>query len=147
MAEYKQIFVAVDFTPAAAAVAARAAELAKAGSANVTLLHVVEYLPPLNIGDEPIPSYGLILDEKELMAGAKESLGRFAQKVNLTQADQLVLLGAPKQEIVRAAEEHHADLIVIGSHGRHGFRRLLGSTADGVLHNAHCDVLAVRIKA
>jgi universal stress protein A len=37
-------------------------------------------------------------------------------------------------------------LIVVGSHGRHGVRLLLGSTANGILHHAKCDVLAVRIK-
>lgn len=44
------------------------------------------------------------------------------------------------------AEEQKADLIVIGSHGRHGLGRLLGSTANGVLQGAPCDVLAVRIR-
>ncbi|MGB1202845.1 MAG: universal stress protein [Alloalcanivorax venustensis] len=38
-----------------------------------------------------------------------------------------------------------ADLIVLGSHGKHGIRLLLGSTANAVLHRATCDVLAVRI--
>jgi len=49
-------------------------------------------------------------------------------------------------EITRYADDKQADLIVIGSHGRHGLQRLLGSTATPVLHNAKCDVLAVRIK-
>ncbi len=38
-----------------------------------------------------------------------------------------------------------ADLIVLGTHGRHGLGLILGSTANGVLHGASCDVLAVRI--
>ena len=38
-----------------------------------------------------------------------------------------------------------ADVIVVGSHGRHGLALLLGSTANGVLHGATCDVLAVRV--
>jgi universal stress protein A len=37
------------------------------------------------------------------------------------------------------------DLVVVGSHGRHGLSLLLGSTANGVLHGAGCDVLAVRV--
>jgi universal stress protein A len=37
------------------------------------------------------------------------------------------------------------DLIIIGSHGRHGIRILLGSTANAILHSAKCDVLAVRV--
>lgn len=54
-------------------------------------------------------------------------------------------MGSPKLEIVRVAEERQVDLIVVGSHGRHGLALLLGSTANGVLHHAKCDVLAVRL--
>jgi nucleotide-binding universal stress UspA family protein len=47
-------------------------------------------------------------------------------------------------EIVAAAEEHHADLIVVGTHGRHGISRLaLGSVSRDVVHGAHCSVLVV----
>jgi universal stress protein A len=47
---------------------------------------------------------------------------------------------------VRIAKERGVDLIVVGSHGRHGLQLLLGSTANGVLHLAECDVLAVRVR-
>ena len=56
-----------------------------------------------------------------------------------------VELGAPKHEIVRVAKEQGVDLVVVGSYGRHGLQLLLGSTANGVLHLAACDVLAVRV--
>jgi universal stress protein A len=57
-----------------------------------------------------------------------------------------VRIGRPAAEIRAHAENVKADLIVIGSHGRHGLPRLLlGSTANGVLHDAPCDVLTVRI--
>lgn len=57
-----------------------------------------------------------------------------------------VRIGRPASEIRAAAEKVGADLIVIGSHGRHGVSgMLLGSTANGVLHGAPCDVLTVRI--
>ena len=59
---------------------------------------------------------------------------------------QWVELGTPGHDIVRVADENNVDLIIVGSHGRHGFKRLLGSTANAVLHHAHCDVLAVRLK-
>jgi universal stress protein A len=51
----------------------------------------------------------------------------------------------PGPEIVRVAEEESADLIIVGSHGRHGLALLLGSTANNVLHHAPCDVMAVRL--
>lgn len=56
-----------------------------------------------------------------------------------------VRIGVPKFEITAMANEIGADLIVLGSHGRHGWRLILGSTANGVLHLAEADVLAVRI--
>ena len=46
---------------------------------------------------------------------------------------------------IHSLEEAGADIIVVGSHGRHGLALLLGSTANGVLHGASCDVLAVRV--
>ena len=46
---------------------------------------------------------------------------------------------------INKLEEAGADIIVVGSHGRHGLALLLGSTANGVLHGASCDVLAVRV--
>lgn len=57
-----------------------------------------------------------------------------------------VRLGRPADEIRFHAEAVNADLIVIGSHARQGVSGvLLGSTANGVLHNAPCDVLTVRV--
>jgi universal stress protein A len=44
------------------------------------------------------------------------------------------------------AEELDADLIVLGTHGRHGLGLMLGSTANAVLHGAPCDVLAVKVR-
>jgi universal stress protein A len=58
---------------------------------------------------------------------------------------QHLIFGRPEAEIHRVAEELEADLIVVGSHGRHGLALLLGSTANGVLHGAKTDVLAVRV--
>ena len=43
------------------------------------------------------------------------------------------------------AQSKKVDLIVVGSHGRHGLGLLLGATANGVLHGANCDVLTVRV--
>lgn len=56
----------------------------------------------------------------------------------------LVTTGSPATAIVRAADEKNADLLVIGTHGHHGWRRaLLGSVAEGVLHTANCPVMTV----
>lgn len=55
-----------------------------------------------------------------------------------------VVKGNPEQEIVEIARSWGADLIVVGSHGRGFWGRLLGSVSDGVLHHAPCSVLVVR---
>ena len=57
-----------------------------------------------------------------------------------------VLRGAPDQQIVERAKEWKADLIIVGSHGRGFWGRLLGSVSDGVVHHAPCSVLVVRKK-
>jgi universal stress protein A len=56
-----------------------------------------------------------------------------------------VMVGSPKAVILSQAEAMHADLIILGQHGRRGISRLLGSTASGVIAGARCDVLAVRL--
>jgi universal stress protein A len=76
---------------------------------------------------------------------AKKRLQKTAENLAIAENNQWLELGSPKLEIVRIAEENDVDLIVVGSHGRHGFALLLGSTANGVLHHATCDVLAVRL--
>ena len=55
-----------------------------------------------------------------------------------------VVKGNPEQEIVEIARSWGADLIVMGSHGRGFWGRLLGSVSDGVLHHSPCSVLIVR---
>jgi universal stress protein A len=65
--------------------------------------------------------------------------------LNVPESRQHLIFGRPESEIQRTADEFGADVIVVGSHGRHGLALLLGSTANGVLHGATCDVLAVRV--
>ncbi|MGZ5001054.1 MAG: universal stress protein, partial [Methylomonas sp.] len=83
---------------------------------------------------------------QELLDAAKKRLTQFAAELGVPEERQWLEMGSPKLEIVRVAEENNVDLIVVGSHGRHGIALILGSTANGVLHHAKCDVLAVRLK-
>jgi nucleotide-binding universal stress UspA family protein len=55
-----------------------------------------------------------------------------------------VVCGAPDQQLIEIAKEWRADLIVVGSHGRGFWGRLLGSVSTGVIHHAPCSVLVVR---
>jgi len=61
------------------------------------------------------------------------------------EATGAVFSGRPKQIILEEAQKWAADLIVVGSHGRRGFKRfLLGSVSEAVAMNAHCSVVVVR---
>ncbi|GAB6043495.1 universal stress protein [Endothiovibrio diazotrophicus] len=140
---YKKILVALDFSPESEAVGRRAAELAERCGAQVSLIHVVEFMP-MDLGDGMMPVEPMGLDE-ELEAQARERMTRLAERLGLKSAPRRLEVGATRGEVIRAAEEEGVDLIVVGSHERHGLALLLGSTANAILHHAPCDVLAVRI--
>lgn len=143
MNAYKHVLVAVDFAEKGRLILDRAIQLASANDARLTLLHVVEYSEFAYSGDLIGPEEVHV--DRELAAQAEQRLEQLCKDVGLVEAAKIVELGAPKRVIVQIAEEHEVDLIVVGSHGRHGLQLLLGSTANGVLHLAHCDVLAVRV--
>jgi universal stress protein A len=142
---FRHMLVALDFSPTSERVLQRALDLAGSTRATLTLLHIVDYLPPLGFADDFTPSPAVMIDEQNLVDGATRTLERYAERFGLADGvARVVRVGTPRQEIVRLATERGVDLIVIGSHGRHGLRRLLGSTANAVLNDAACDVLAVR---
>jgi universal stress protein A len=145
MESYKNILLAVDFFEHCEAVANRAKDLAIKYQAQLSIIHVVDSLPITDAGYGTDIPFNMDLTT-ELMAGARERLAKLAKKLAVTEDRLWLEMGSPKTEIVRVAEENKVDLIVIGSHGRHGLALLLGSTANGVLHHATCDVLAVRLQ-
>jgi len=145
LSDYKQILISIDFSESCQQVLARGTELARQNQATVRLIHVVEHLPPMDFGYEPVSNSDWYFNENEIIKQAEKNLERVANENDIDKENIIVLVGAPKTEIVRYAADKQIDLIVIGSHGRHGIQRLLGSTAYPVLHSAHCDVLAVRI--
>jgi universal stress protein A len=143
MATYDHILFATDFSPESRGAAAKAVALSQLTGARLTLLHVVEYSALEYAGEIPIPE-NIDLDQRRIDA-ARARIADLARQLGVAEVPCRVELGAPKHEIVRVAKEDGVDLIVVGSHGRHGLQLLLGSTANGVLHMAGCDVLAVRI--
>jgi universal stress protein A len=140
MSDYTRILVAVDLSEDTAQVAGRAR--AVASSAELHIIHVIEPLSFAYGGDIPMDFSGI---QDEIQQQATQQLQRFAEHHGIDAAHQHIVLGRPEVEIHAKAEELGADLIVVGSHGRHGLGLLLGSTANGVLHGASCDVLAVRV--
>jgi universal stress protein A len=145
MEHYKHILLAVDFFEQGETVIHRAKDLADRYQATLSIIHVVDSLPITDAGYGADIPFNLDLTA-ELMEGAKKRLAELAKKLAVTEDCQWLEMGSPKTEIIRVATENKVDLIVVGSHGRHGLALLLGSTANGVLHHAPCDVLAVRLQ-
>lgn len=143
MSVYSHIMLAVDFTSATDTVTQRAMELRKTFKARLSLIYVVEYMQ-IDLSDDLALQQELEIDE-ELVKVATQRLQELAEKLDIDKSECFVGQGSTRGEILHLAEELNVDLIVIGSHGRSGIQRLLGSTANAVLHGAPCDVLAVRI--
>jgi universal stress protein A len=144
MNQYRHILLAADLSGENPRTSQRAKQLAACFGARLSLVHVVEYLP-LDYGGDQIYPMDLDLEDK-LVSRAREELERLGRELDVDPTDQHVVIGAAKIEILRIAEEHDVDLILVGSHGRRGLALLLGSTANAVLHRANCDVLAVRVE-
>ncbi|MDR5894006.1 MULTISPECIES: universal stress protein [Halomonas] len=140
--EYRHILVAVDLTKDSHKVLERAAQIAERNqNAKLSIMHTLEPLGFAYGGDIPMDLTSI---QDQLDEHAKQRLAEIADD-RVPRENQHVLVGMPDTEIHRFAEENDVDLIVVGSHGRHGFALLLGSTSTGVLHGAQCDVLAVRV--
>ncbi|KRW62005.1 universal stress protein [Pseudomonas sp. TTU2014-080ASC] len=141
---YQHILVAVDLTEECDPVMHRAQKVAAATGAQLSVVHVVEPMAMAFGGDVPMD---LSMLQQQQFDQARQRLDSFTGKYpDLSEDRRHLTYGQPRQEIHRLAQEQGCDLIIVGSHGRHGLALLLGSTANDVLHSAPCDVLAVRLK-
>lgn len=143
MALYKNILLALDLTDQSEAVGERAVAIANNFDAKLTLLHVVEYVPVDPSGEALLPTPVDL--EEELLDSARKRLDALADRLGIKGCRRRVELGAIKSQIVRVIEDMDADLLILGSHERHGLELLLGSTGRSIFSAAPCDVLAVRL--
>lgn len=143
MGTYKHILLAVDFSNATEILVQRTLMLRQFCGAELSLVHVIEPVV-IDPSYDVFPAVPLGL-EQEAADKARKELVRLGDRLAVMPERCHVVIGSTKNEILRCAREQQADLIVVGSHGRHGVALLLGSTANAVLHGAPCDVLAVRI--
>ena len=142
MGGYKRILLAVDLAEESSTVGERAIQLARLYGAELHVVHVVQPLSLVYGGDIPMDMSSV---QDEIQEQAKSSLDEFCDAAGVPDAHRHLIFGRPETEIHRIAMCADIDAIVVGSHGRHGLALLLGSTANGVLHGACCDVLAVRV--
>jgi nucleotide-binding universal stress UspA family protein len=137
-----RVLVALDHSPRAASVLARAATVARATGAELFLLRAVG-LPPELPADAFRASPGEVVEH--LRADAVRDLEKTALTLDPgLVAHVLVRIGAPASAIVESAREHDVDLIVLGCHGYDAIDRVLGTTAAKVVNHADRSVLVVR---
>jgi universal stress protein A len=137
---YKRVLFATDFDEVGLFAAKKAKKIAEENHADLILVHVIE----------PIPAYaypgfaGFAEVEVSIREQAEKELHALAKRLNVDEAHCFLEFGSVKNEILRIAEEQKIDLLVTGSHGKHGLALLLGSTANAILHGTQCDMLIVR---
>jgi len=144
MSNVTRILVPTDFSEPADAALDYAVDLSKTFGAQISLVHVFDEITGATLSfDQYMPLSAETRDEI-----LKAVRGRLAERVERSGRPDVttdILVGATARAIVDAARNHHADLIVMGTHGRLGIAHLLlGSVAERVVRTAECPVLTVR---
>lgn len=141
--QYSHVLLATDLLEETSAVAEKARQLAELYQAKLSVVHVVESIP-IYFGNELVlPETQEI--ERQLVERGEKNMAALCKRLEIPESQGHVEMGVTKLEIIDFAEKNGVDLIVLGSHSRHGLAHLLGSTARAVVNSANCDVLAVRV--
>lgn len=137
----KCVLLATDFSELAVPATSQAVFFAQRFAAELVLLHVIETFPiDYVVGLADSKKINAAMEEK-----ARERLAAAAREIHGVPVRTLVRWGKPFQEIVGAARELGADLIVLSTHGRTGLKHMyLGSTAEQVVRHARCTVVVAR---
>ena len=144
-----RILLAIDDSPHSQAVVDGVAQQPWPTGSMMRVLNVVKPLPPAGTELWYTAGFDFAVTEKELASHARDLTSGVAGKLAAAglNADASVRTGDPRSEIVDEAADWNADLIVIGSHGYKGLKRLLlGSVAHYVVSHAPCSVEVVRRK-
>ena len=143
MKEYKNVLLAIELDPESdQKMIDRAKEVVKQFNSNLWLIHSVEHLN--SYGAAYGVAAGIDVDH-ELRSEAEQLMDMVARELAVPDEQCIIIEGPAKHVILEEAKKINADLIIVGSHGRHGVQLLLGSTSNAILHSANCDVLAVRV--
>jgi nucleotide-binding universal stress UspA family protein len=140
----KRIVVATDFSELSGEAIETAVAFAHESGATLDLVHVASELsyaipPPMDVMSLPLDMASVLRDASKRMAQEEERV-----RSQGVACESSVLVGRADTEIVDHADRTHSDLIVLGTHGRHGLpHALLGSVAEKVVQHAHCPVLTV----
>lgn len=137
-----KILIAYDGSDLSKKALNQAIDLSKKYNANLLLLTVTQHVCPISVTEEDCKKLDEILmkETEDLLNGIKKEL----EGHNIV-AETYVKMGSPAEEIVNLAKEKNVDLIVLGSHGRHGAKKfLLGSVSLRVAETSPCAVMIVK---
>ena len=139
------IIVATDFSDAAAAGEAQALRVASRFAAELIFVHVAVESPLYGEGPLNMADVRTVYEGARKWAAAQLEQRVAAARGSGVLSRSVLRVGVPHEEIVRAATEEKAEMVVVGTHGRSGLDRvLLGSVAERVVRLAPCPVLTVR---
>jgi len=137
---YQRILFATNFDAVGYNAARKAKEVAEKFSATLYLVHVIEPFPAY-----AYPGFAGFTDvEAPLKEHAEQEMVKIAEELNVPREQQYLEIGSTKNEVLSIAKKLDVDLIVAGSHDKHGLAFLLGSTSNAISHGANCDMLIVR---
>ena len=150
--EWRHVLMPTDFSRHADHALQRAADIARRYGARLTLLTAVEEAIVYDELYDPLEGgFGYPIVDTEMtqlqLDNTRKRLEEMAAGLGLPEVSVEVSLGSPKSAIRSYVEAQKVDLVVMGSHGRRGLARLLGSTTHAVLNGARCDVLSVPLPA
>jgi nucleotide-binding universal stress UspA family protein len=141
---FTKIVVPLDGSQCGAEALDVALTLARGSAARLAVLAVVD---PIVVAGSmpPSPALDIVLSDKETEARHLVDAAMGKVKLSGLTATGDVRLGVPYEEILKFARRENADAIVMGTHGRTGFKRfLMGSVAEKVLRGSKCPVIVVR---
>lgn len=145
MKPIRHVLCATDFSATSRRALTAATVLAKSSSATLTILHVLA--PPMVTPEQYLDASTMAQLDKRARAWSIGELQKLSKRTSRAGIETTVLVrhGDPAEQIVRASQAGKVDLIVTGTHGRRGLKRLfLGSVAQRVVTLASCPVVTVR---
>ena len=130
---YENILCAIDASPESVTILEHANAIANQNNARLSVIHIMEYgLLPRDY-------------QKKLKDEVLPKLNKIADKFEIPMKRRFLKFGKPHLVICDLADKKSFDLIIVGSHGKHGVSGMLGSTANGIVQRSKRDTLLVKV--
>jgi nucleotide-binding universal stress UspA family protein len=141
---FRRIVAPTDFSECAEEAWSLAQPVAQMLGSEVMLVHVFVEPPVYGDAEAGTAAWQVLIEAERWVADELERRADQARKRGIAVRTE-ICTGSPAAEIVELASREHADVVIMGTHGRDGLTRvLLGSVADRVIRTASCPVLTVR---